>query len=204
MAKLNFNYGAMTCGKSERLISAARNYTFRGLPIVTVMPEIGMRVPGYTTSRSQDKWPIDIGTTESTDLFGAYSRHIGDRAIEAVLVDESQFLTSKQVEALELIAKELDTSVIAYGLLSNVQRRLFEGSKRLIELADRIDKIPTMCSCGSQAEYNGRFVGDGEERVFHVGNPIVWIDTEDSIADYDAMCAGCYLANSASPGAVLL
>ena len=222
MAKLNFYYGAMTCGKSERFISAARNYKMSGLPIVTAMPAIGMRETGFTTSRNGEKWPIDITTysesdsTTETDLYAEYHRHIGEFAtnVHALFVDEAQFLTESQVEALEQIAKIDKTSVIAYGLRSNVQRKLFDGSKRLIELADKTEKIITMCKCGQQAEYNGRFINsiftlvDGEKHfadgTLHVGEPIVWIDTPESRAHYEAICADCYLSYSARPDAILV
>ena len=200
---MNFYYGAMTCGKSERLISTARNYTIRELPIVTMMPGFSMREPGFTTSRSGERWPIDIATDANTELYEAYHEHLatrlGMKAIEAVLVDEAQFMTEQQIEDLEKIAKIDGTSVVAFGLRSNIQRRLFEGSKRLFELADRTEKIITMCKCGKQAEYNGRFVNG----IFHVGEPIVWIDNGEG-ADYDAMCAGCYLGHMQDEGAVLI
>lgn len=162
-----------------------------------------MREPGFTTSRKEDggwdKWAIDIATTDTTELYKTYRQFIGERTIKAVFVDEAQFMTEEQINDLEYIAKIDDTPVIAYGLRGNVQRKLFEGSKRLLELADRTEKIITICQCGQQAEYNGRFV----EGVFHVGEPITWIDTPGGKADYDAMCADCYLKNAATPGAVL-
>jgi thymidine kinase len=202
VAKLNFYYGAMTCGKSERLISTARNYTIRELPIVTMMPAFSMREPGFTTSRGGERWPIDIATDSDTAVYEAYHEfiesRIGLKAVEAVLVDEAQFMTESQIDDLEKIAKLDGTSVVAFGLRSNIRRKLFEGSQRLFELADRSEKIITMCKCGKQAEYNGRFANG----VFHIGEPIVWIDNSAG-ADYDAMCADCYLGHMNDEGAVL-
>ncbi|MGB4768345.1 MAG: hypothetical protein WBP22_03740 [Candidatus Saccharimonas sp.] len=198
MAKLNFRYGAMNCGKSDTLISAAYNYTENGLNVVTIMPELAMRKPGFTTSRAGKEWPIDIATTPETELYPSYLQFVGQRAIHCVLVDEVNFMTANQVNDLERIAKEAKTSVIAYGIRSNIQRRLFEGSQRMFELADSVEKMVTMCRCGKQAEFNGRFV-DGQ---FHVGEPIVWVDNDDR-ARYQSMCAGCYIEHYESEGAVI-
>ncbi len=198
MAKLNFRYGAMNCGKSDTMISAAYNYTENGLKVVTVMPEISMRKPGYTTSRAGKEWPIDIATTDETALYDAYHTHIGKQLIHCVLVDEANFMTPEQIDDLERIAKEDDTSVIAYGIRSDVQRHLFAGSRRLFELADSVEKMITMCTCGSQAEYNGRFVNG----TFHVGEPIVIIDNDETSVRYQSMCANCYRDNCRTPGAV--
>ena len=79
----------------------------------------------------------------------------------------------------------------------NIQRELFDGSRRMFELADNVEKMITMCPCGSQAEFNGRFVDD----TFHVGEPIVMIDNDEHVR-YQSMCASCYLQNYNTPGAV--
>jgi thymidine kinase len=204
MAELIFRYGAMNCGKSDQMISTAHNYTENGLKVVTIMPEISMREPGFTTSRAGKKWPIDIAThmasperPSETDMYREFHQHVGKMAIHCVLVDEVNFMSAEQVEALERIAKVDGTTVIAHGIRTNIQRRLFEGTQRMFELADKTEKIPTMCPCGQQAEFNGRFVDD----VFHVGEPIVWIDNDDRVR-YQSLCGGCYLENAAMPGAV--
>jgi hypothetical protein len=88
--------------------------------------------------------------------------------------------------------------VIAYGIRTNIQRQLFEGSRRMFELADTTEKMPTMCPCGRQAEFNGRFV-DGN---FHVGEPVVWIDNDPDRVRYQSLCGQCYLEHSASSGAI--
>ncbi len=198
MAKLNFRYGAMNCGKSDTMISTAFNYTENGHNVVTMMPGFMMREPGYTTSRAGKKWEIDITTDNETDVYNAYHRYIGSGLIQCVLVDEATFMTPEQIDDLERIAKLDGTSVIAYGIRTNIQRNLFDGAKRLFELADTIENMPTMCTCGSRAEFNGRFV-DG---VFHVGEPIVWLDNDPGHVKYQSMCGTCYLENLAIPGAI--
>ena len=197
MAKLNFRYGAMNCGKSDTLIKTAYNYTENELAVVTVMPEMAMRKPGYTTSRAGLEWPVDIATTPGTELYDAYHMYIGTRAIACVLVDEVNFMTPSQVDDLERIAKIDKTSVVAFGIRGNIQRKLFDGSKRMFEIADTVEKMVTMCPCGSQAECNGRYV-DG---VFHVGEPIVWIDNDNRVK-YQSLCADCYLRAASQPDAI--
>ena len=197
MAKLNFRYGAMNCGKSDTLIKTAYNYTENGLDVVTIMPEIAMRKHGFTTSRAGLEWQVDIATTPETNVYEAYHQFIGNRAIACVLVDEVNFMTPEQVDDLERIAKIDNTSVVAFGIRGNIQRELFDGSRRMFELADNVEKMITMCPCGSQAEFNGRFVDD----TFHVGEPIVMIDNDEHVR-YQSLCASCYLQNYNTPGAV--
>lgn len=198
MAKLNLKYGAMNCGKSDLLIKTAYNYTEQGLGIVTVTPEVGLKKPGLITARAGGEWPVDIETNSDMDVRDMVHSYMGTRAFHCILIDEAQFMTKAQIEQLERIAKIDDISVIAHGLRSNVQRNLFEGSKRLFELADSIEKMPTMCRCGSQAEYNGRFLND----IFHVGEPIVMIDTVYPGVRYESMCATCYLAHFDDPASI--
>ena len=198
MAKLNWKYGAMNCGKSDMLIKTAYNYTEQGLAVVSVTPEIGLKKPGFITARAGGEWPVDITTTPEMDIRQAIHAYMGNRVLHCVLADEAQFMTKEQIEQLERIAKSDNVSVIAHGLRSNVQRNLFDGSKRLFELADTIEKLPTMCTCGAQAEYNGRFLNDR----FHVGEPIVMIDSVYPGARYQSMCATCYLQHLDNPSSI--
>lgn len=198
MAKLNFKYGAMNCGKSDLLIKTAYNYTEQGLRIIAITPEVGLKKPGFITARAGGEWPVDIETNADMDVRKAIHAYVGKGALHCVLADEAQFMTCAQIDQLERVAKLDNISVIAHGLRSNVQRNLFEGSKRLFELSDTIEKMPTMCQCGAQAEYNGRFLND----TFHVGEPIVMIDTIYPGARYQSMCAGCYLTHFDDPASI--
>jgi thymidine kinase len=211
VAKLHFRYGAMNCGKSDTMISTAFNYTENELTVVTMMPEMSMRKDGYTTSRAGKEWPIDMATHKSGDelpdgtkyedttpIYETFHQQFGNRVVNCVLVDEVNFMSPEQVDDLERLAKVDGTSVIAYGIRTNIQRHLFDGTKRMFELADTTEKMPTMCPCGRQAEFNGRFV-DGN---FHVGEPIVWIDNDPDRVRYQSLCGQCYLDNMQSPGAI--
>jgi thymidine kinase len=198
MAKLNFYYGAMNCGKSDLLIKTGYNYVEQGMTVAALTPDFSMKKPGFITARAGGEWPVDIATNPEMDVRTTILQQFGNRALDCILVDEAQFLTREQVDQLERIAKHDETSVIAYGLRSNIQRELFAGSKRLFELSDEVNKMITMCKCKSQAEYNGRYL-DG---AFHVGDPVVMIDTVYPGVSYDSMCADCYLRHYDDPQSV--
>jgi thymidine kinase len=184
MAKLHFKYGAMNSGKSDTLIKTAYNYTERGLKVVTIKPQIDTKGDDRIVARAGYERTADILATPGMDL----ERTLMERQdIAVVLVDEAQFLSEEQISQLFRVAKNRDISVICYGLRADFQTRTFAGSKRLFEVADNIEKLPTMCFCGSQAEFNTRKV-DGSY-VFQ-GDQVA-IDGESSV-EYDSLCGRCY------------
>ena len=185
MAKLHFKYGAMNSGKSDTLIKTAFNYTERGLKVVTVKPAIDTKGEAKIVARGGHERKVDILADESTNIETEVKK-ITDVAV--VLVDESQFLTAGQIGQLFNLAKRHDISVICYGLRADFQTNIFPGSRRLFEIADNIEKLPTMCFCGSQAEFNtrklnGTYVFSGDQ---------VAIDGEAAI-EYDSLCGRCYV-----------
>lgn len=189
MAKLHFKYGAMNCGKSDTLIKTAFNYREQGLEIAVVKPAIDTKGDTAIVARAGGRLEPDILATPETLLRPALSDLIGRRAIgklNCVLVDEAQFLTPSQIDDLYDTAKLDDTSVIAYGLRTDFQTRVFPGSLRLLELADNIEKLPTMCACGNQAEFNTRKVNG--HYVF-TGDQVA-IDGQDDV-EYDSLCGVC-------------
>lgn len=185
MAKLHFKYGAMNSGKTDTLIKAAYNYEERGLDVIVVKPQIDTKGGKQITARGGHSREVDILADDELNL----SHEIGKRAdVACVLVDEAQFLTSEQVSQLYEVAKQQDISVICYGLRADFRTELFPGSQRLFEVADNIEKLPTMCFCGSQAEFNtrkvnGQYVFEGDQ---------VAIDGEDRV-EYDSLCGSCYV-----------
>ncbi len=190
MAKLSFKYGAMNSGKSDTLIKTAYNYTERGLVVVTIKPSIDTKGDDLIVARGGASRKVDILADPDMDIRKAvklYAKSKKIKNVACVLVDEAQFLRPKQVEELFDIAKQDDTSVIAYGLRADFRTELFPGSKRLLELADNIEKLPTMCRCGSQAEFNCRKADD--QYVFEGAQ--VAIDGEQAIT-YDSLCGSCY------------
>lgn len=195
MAKLHFKYGAMNSGKSDTLIKTAYNYREQNLEVVTIKPSIDTKADGLIVARGGAWREVDIEADPDMDVRQAIKSQIAARALKllsCVLVDESQFLTPKQIDQLFEVAKVDDTSVIAYGLRTDFRGNLFPGSQRLMELSDNIDKLPTMCRCGSQAEFNcrvvdGKFVFEGDQ---------VAIDGQGEVS-YNSLCGGCFLSEQA-------
>lgn len=184
MAKLHFKYGAMNSGKSDTLIKTAYNYTERGLKVIVIKPKIDTKGDAKVVARAGYERNVDILAHDDTNLEEEVLK-TGNVAI--VLVDESQFLTDLQISQLFRLAKNHDISVICYGLRADFRTEMFPGSKRLFEVADNIEKLPTMCFCGSQAEFNtrkvnGKYIFEGDQ---------VAIDGEDKV-EYDSLCGNCY------------
>ncbi|MDO5645048.1 MAG: thymidine kinase [Dermabacter sp.] len=191
MAKLHFKYGAMNSGKSDTLIKTAYNYEERGLATVTVKPAVDTKGEDWVVARGGARRRVDVLIESGQDLRQAIADFVVTHPAEhvhCVLVDESQFLDPEQVDQLFLVAKLDGYSVICYGLRTDFLTAQFPGSARLFELADNFEKLPTMCRCGSQAEFNcrtvnGRFVFEGEQ---------VAIDGAGTVG-YESLCGGCYL-----------
>lgn len=184
MAKLHFKYGAMNSGKSDTLIKTAYNYEERGLKVVVIKPDVDTKHETNVMARGGHTRTADVLSTESTDLEKEISKF---NDVACVLVDEAQFLTEKQISQLYSVAKQHDISVICYGLRADFQTKLFPGSQRLLEVADNIEKLPTMCFCGAQAEFNtrkvdGRYVFSGDQVAIEVGD-----------VTYDSLCGRCYV-----------
>lgn len=180
----------MNSGKSDTLIKTAYNYTERNLRVLTIKPSIDTKDSKSIVARGGAQRIVDILAAPNIDLREAIHhkmRESNEQKIECVLVDEAQFLSEEQIDQLFDVAKLDKISVIAYGLRADFRRELFPGSKRLFELADNIEKLPTMCRCGSQAEFNCRKVGDSY--VFE-GDQVA-IDGEETVA-YDSLCGNCY------------
>ena len=185
MSKLHFKYGAMNSGKSDTLIKTAYNYEERGLSVLVIKPGIDTKGEDKVVARGGHERIVDIIADTTLNL---EKRIQSFTDISVVLVDEAQFLTSDQINQLFRVAKQHDISVICYGLRSDFRTHVFPGTKRLFEVADNIEKLPTMCFCGRQAEFNtrklnGKYVFEGDQ---------VAIDGEENV-EYDSLCGACYI-----------
>lgn len=198
MAKLHFKYGAMNSGKSDTLIKTAYNYAERGLPTLTVKPAVDSKGEDWVVARGGARRRVDVLVGPDEDLrarVAAAADAHGLRPLQCVLVDEAQFLTADQVDQLFLVAKVDGISVICYGLRTDFLAHVFPGSRRLFELADNFEKLPTMCRCGSQAEFNCRLV-DGRH-VFE-GDQVA-ID-DGAAVTYESLCGACFMREQAAAG----
>ena len=184
MSKLYFRYGAMNCGKTTNLLQVAHNYEEKGLKIIVIKSSIDKKGDNKIVSR--------LGVSRSVNILidpsGKIKPFIDVDNVNCILVDEAQFLTEIQVNELWMIAKIYNIPVICYGLRTTFRGKLFEGSKRLMELADVLEEMVTICSCGHKAKFNvrkinGKIVTDGED---------VAIDGFSNVT-YESMCGKCYI-----------
>lgn len=187
MAKLYFRYGTMNCGKSTSLMQVAHNYEENGQKVVVIKSSVDTKAADCLESRIGLRRKVDI-LIEPDQSFEPYFDLWNDH-VSCVLVDEAQFLSKKQVEELWLVSKMYDIPVLCYGLKTDFQSSLFEGSKRLLELSDELDEIVTICSCGKRAKFNARFVND---EFTSVGDSVL-IDGSISNVSYRPKCGKCYM-----------
>ncbi|WP_269580649.1 thymidine kinase [Roseibium sp. Sym1] len=171
MAKLYFNYSSMNAGKSTVLLQAAYNYKERGMTTLLLIASFDDRAgKGRIASR--------IGLAADADVFSSednvYDHIVRAREagkIDAVLVDEAQFLTETQVWQLAKVADELRIPVMCFGLRTDFQGKLFPGSAALLALADNLKEIKTICWCGRKATMVARL--DAEGRIVEEGDQVV-------------------------------
>ena len=183
MAKLYFKYGAMGSSKTANALITKFNYEERGMRVWLIKPSLDDR-DGADIIRSR------IGLEEhayiakpEADLYAEFIK-LGN--YHAIIADECQFFTTEQINQLRKIVDELEIPVLCFGLRTDFLTHLFEGSRRLFEVADSITEIKTICSCGSKAIVNARIDGDGN--VVTSGGQIL-IGGNDS---YVAMCHSCW------------
>ena len=190
MSKFYFKFSPMEAGKSAMLLIEAYNFEKRNINILCMKPSIDNR-------ESIDKISSRIGIEKECfviypnyDIYAIVKKIISlnenNNKLQWILVDESQFLTSEQVEQFRAIVDDFDINVMCYGLRTDFQTHLFEGSKRLFELADDIDELKISCSCGRKAIFNARFNENGE---LVVNGEQILIGGEDK---YKPICSKCY------------
>ena len=162
MAKVYFRYGTMNSGKSIDLLKVAHNYEQQGRNVLIFSPAIDTRSPANMVESRIGISHEAIPVYDDTSIRETVLKEKQNKDIECILVDEAQFLSSQNVADLCAIADFLDIPVIAYGLKTDFRGKLFEGSKVLLEYADKIEEIKTTCHCcGKKAIFNARYV-DGK------------------------------------------
>ncbi|MBO4277280.1 MAG: thymidine kinase [Clostridia bacterium] len=197
MAKLYFKFGAMGSSKTAQALMTKFNYEEKGQTVWLVKPATDLRDDvvdengvTHTVIKSRiglfaeaEALPADL------DIYAEYLRRgNGGKYADAIICDECQFLTGRQVEQLKDLADRQDVPVLCFGLRADFQTLMFPGSKRLFEIADSITEIKSICRCGRKATVNARFDDDGQiitdgEQVCLGGND-----------RYEGMCYKCYRA----------
>ncbi len=161
MAKLYFYYSAMNAGKTTVLLQSAHNYRERGMTPLLFTPVLDNRFEvGVIKSR--------IGLESNAQAFGGdddllatVENELADQNVHCVLVDEAQFLTRAQVFQLTEIVDRLNIPVLCFGLRTDFQGELFEGSRYLLAWADQLDELKTICHTGKKATMVVRVDDDG-------------------------------------------
>lgn len=161
MAKLYFYYAAMNAGKSTTLLQADFNYRERGMETMLWTAAHDHRSgSGTIGSRIALSAPAHVYSSDA-DLFDAIGEELKKRELHCVLVDEAQFLTRDHVLQLCRVTDELNIPVLCYGLRTDFQANLFEGSAALLALADELVELKAVCECGRKATMNLRVDGEG-------------------------------------------
>lgn len=193
MSKLYFKFGAMASSKTANALMTRFNYEEKGNHVWLIKPDLDNR-DDYTDENGVRVTAVKsrIGLSAVADVVSRdediHARFVAlnkKQHIDVIICDECQFLTAAQVDQMKYIAEYGDTPVLCFGLRSDFLTQLFEGSKRLFEIADSITEIKSVCRCGKKAIVNAR-IADG--RVVTVGDQIE-IGGNDK---YEGMCWGCW------------
>lgn len=187
MAKLQFIYATMDSGKTTDLIMTAYKYEKNKFKVLVLKPSEDTKGEEYISCRIGLKRKVDYLIGKDDNVLDLLKGNLEN--VKCIFVDESQFLNSKQIDELNLISKSTDIPVMAYGLRVNFKNELFEGSKRLMEVADELNSLNALCTCSKIAAFVGRKV-DGE---FTRDGAEVIIDGSDSHVDYVPLCGSCYM-----------
>lgn len=184
MAKLIFRYGSMNASKSANLIMDLYSRKAENKSVLAFKSTLDTRDYGYITSRAlETQIPSHL---ISPEMNGAMYAIAGTFMPEAIYIDEVHFLSKEQIEEVAKIVNDLEITVHAYGLMTDFRSELFEGSKRLIELADIIERIRSECTqCSNQGLMNARFVGG----VLQTNGETVVVGAEQT---YKVLCRKCY------------
>ena len=182
MAKLYFKYGAMGSSKTAQALITKFNYEERDMTVWLIKPSADTR-DGADIIRSRIglEAKADVISPEMNiiDTFNAHGR------TDVIISDEANFFTPEQIDQLREIVDEYDIPVLCFGLRTDFMTHTFPGSQRLLELADSITEIKTICSCGSKAVVNAR-IANG--RIVTEGEQVVLGGNES----YIAMCHKCW------------
>jgi len=169
MAKLYFYYSSMNAGKSTTLLQSSFNYRERGMNTLLLTAALDDRFgKGKVSSRIGLSQEADL-FREGDNLFNHVSAKNSEEKVHCVLVDESQFLSKLQVWQLSDVCDKLSIPVLCYGIRTDFQGELFQGSQWLLAWADVLVELKTICHCGSKAnmvvrvDQNGNAVQEGSQ-----------------------------------------
>ena len=186
MAKLYFKYGAMGSSKTAQALITKYNYEENEMKVWLIKPSADTR-DGRQILRSRIGLEAEVEVIPPDMDICTRFRETQQGHCDVIIVDECQFLTEEQIDQLRSIVNDENIPVMCFGLRTDFQTRLFPGSRRLMEVADTIQEIKTICDCGAKATVNARIDADGH--IVTEGAQVV-LGGNDS---YIAMCHKCYI-----------
>ena len=185
--KLYFKYGVMGCSKSAQALMTKFNYEQQGYNVLLLKPVLDTRDNhgGKQVVKSRIGLESEaFAFSEKDNLIKVFKRHNKNKNIGVIIVDECQFCKTHHIDELKFLTKEVP--VLCYGLKTDFRTKLFEGSKRLLEIADSLTELKAICSCGRKATINARF---SNGKLVTTGK-IIDIGGDEK---YKAMCYDCYM-----------
>ncbi|HHX12302.1 MAG TPA: thymidine kinase [Clostridiales bacterium] len=192
MAKLYFKYGVMGSSKTAQALITKFNYEERGMKVWLIKPKTDNRDgDNLVKSRIGLSSPAYI-LPHSENVLDSYLKLFNH--VDVVIVDECQFLSEDQIDQLAEIGIFHDIPVLCFGLRTDFRTKLFPGSRRLLEIADSITEIKTICSCGKKATVNVRLDQNG---IILTEGEQVLIGGNDK---YTAMCYQCFTTKKRDQG----
>lgn len=188
MSKLYFKYGVMGSSKTAQALMCKFNYEQQNFEVLLIKPSLDTRnknsngdiIVKSRIGLESKCYAVD----KNENLYNFVSEKTQFKPDSVVIVDECQFLTTEQVNELKEVSTKIP--VLCYGLLTNFKTELFEGSKRLVEIADSLMEIKAVCACGKKATVNGRFVNN---KLVTEGKEI-FLGGEEC---YRPLCYNCYI-----------
>lgn len=188
MAKLSFKYATMNSGKTIDLIRTAYNYEENGFRVLVMKPKQDTKGNRSLDSRIGLKRLVDILISDDTNIIEEIqNKYTGD--LKCILVDEAELLSKEKIDELYVATKVFDIPIICYGLRTNFKMEGFKGATRLLEIAENLEEIKTLCACGNIARFAGRKV-NGE---YTSDGPEILIDGTLENVKYVPLCGDCYL-----------
>ncbi len=186
MAKMYFKYGAMGSSKTAQALITKYNYEENDMSVWLIKPSADIR-DGANILRSRIGLQAEVEIiTPEMDVFALFTETMQGKC-DVIIVDECQFLAPNQIDQLRSIVDEYNVPVMCFGLRTDFQCKLFPGSRRLMEVADTIQEIKTICDCGAKATVNARI--DANHHIVTEGAQVV-LGGNDS---YIAMCHKCWV-----------
>ena len=177
-----YYYATMNAGKSTNLLQTAYNHKESGHKVLYFTSAMDDRYgTGKITSRIGINADAEVIPKNDLTVLQKLRKMIEeDQSINSIYVDECQFLSKEQVDMLSDIVDDYGVKVSCYGIRSDFESNLFEGSARLFEIADNIFELKNVCACGEDAKMNAR-IASSTDKVFIGGNE-----------SYKSMCRKCY------------